>query len=370
MSKTIKNCFYKKLTFENFINAHNRAKKQKMYKNEVLQFDLNLESNIVNLVNNIRNGTFRVGKYHSFKVYEPKERVIHALPYRDRVVHQWYVEEFIKPYILPKFINSTFACLPNRGTHSAALYLQKLMRKYQVNHSDYYILKCDVKKYFYSIDTDILFSILQRFITDKELLKFTHQLLYENRPFETNVGIPIGNYTSQYFANIYLNELDQYIKRTLRIHYYVRYMDDFVLLCENKESAIKLKNIIQDFLGKNLKLELNKKSRYYPCKMGVNFCGYRIFPTHMLLRNSSKKKIHRNVKKWNKKYQEHTLDVAHTMQQFNSWRGHADHCNSYNLKNKMMQKCDFLLNDRAYEHIYNNLLEDIENYNSSCDSSN
>lgn len=370
MPKTIKNIFYDKLTFDNFVSAHNRAKRQKMYKNEVLRFDLNLESNIVNLVNSIKNNTFHVGKYHSFKVYEPKERIIHALPYRDRIVHQWYVEEFVKPYIMPKFISSTFACLPDRGTHKSALCLQKMMRKYQVNHKDYYILKCDIRKYFYSIDTNILFNILKKYISDKALLKFTYQLIFENRPFSTSVGIPIGNYTSQYFANIYLNELDQFIKRTLRIHYYVRYMDDFVLLCENKKSAIKLKETIQDFLAQNLHLELNQKSRYYPCKMGVNFCGYRIFPTHLLLRNSSKKKIHRNIKKWNKKYKEHTLNIFHTMQQFNSWRGHASHCNSYNLEKRMIEKCDFLLNNRASEQMYNNLIEDSQKYHSEEDINN
>lgn len=191
MSKKIKNVFYKNLTFEKFVAAHNRAKKNKMFKNEVLNFDLNLESNIITIIRSIKNNTYKVGQYHSFTVYEPKERIIQSLPYRDRVVHQWYVEEFIKPYIMPKFINTSFACLPNKGTHKAVDSVQKMMRSYSKKYPDYYILKCDIKKYFNSIDTIVLFDILKKYINDKALLNFTHKILFENRPFDTHIGIPI-----------------------------------------------------------------------------------------------------------------------------------------------------------------------------------
>ena len=120
MQKKIKNCFYKKLTFEKLLQAHYRAKKHKTYKAEVIKFELNLENNLINLLNTIKNRKYRVGKYHTFKIYEPKERIIKALPYVDRIVHQWYVEEFIKPFILPKFISNSYACLENKGTHKAA----------------------------------------------------------------------------------------------------------------------------------------------------------------------------------------------------------------------------------------------------------
>lgn len=191
MPKKIRNVFYKNLTFQKFVEAHNRAKKNKMFKNEVLTFDLNLESNIITIIRSIKNNTYKVGQYHSFTVYEPKERIIQSLPYRDRVVHQWYVEEFIKPYIMPKFINTSFACLPNKGTHKAVDSVQEMMRKYSKNYPDYYILKCDIKKYFNSIDSIVLFDILKNYIEDKALLKFTSKILFDNRPFDTNIGIPI-----------------------------------------------------------------------------------------------------------------------------------------------------------------------------------
>lgn len=169
-------------------------------------------------------------------------------------------------------------------------------------------------------------------------------------------GIPIGNYTSQFFANIYLNELDQYVKRVLKIHYYVRYMDDFIILARTKQDCINIKKDITNFLEQTLQLKLNNKSRYYPYKMGVNFCGYRIFTTHLLLRNNSKKKIKKKVSTWNKLYHKNQLDIPKTMQSINAWIGHSSHCNSYNLQNKILQKCDFLLTDKSYEKLEKELI--------------
>lgn len=223
MPKKIKNCFDKNLTFKKLMEVHLRARKHKTYKNEVIKFEINLENNITNLLHNIQNNTYKVGKYFQFKIYEPKERIINALPYQDRIVHQWYVEEFIKPYIVPKFINTSFACLKNRGTHMAVDSVQNQLRIFKRNYGDFWILKCDIKKFFYSIDSCILFEIMKKYIADKKLLSFTHLLIFDNRT--NKIGIPIGNYTSQFFANIYLNELDQFIKNNLHIKYLTRYMD-------------------------------------------------------------------------------------------------------------------------------------------------
>ena len=161
----------------------------------------------------------------------------------------------------------------------------------------------------------------------------------------------------------YLKELDQYVKRVLHIKNYVRYMDDFILLLPDKSSCIKYMDMISKFLNDELHLKLNSKSRYYPNKMGVNFCGYRIFLTHRLLRNSSKKKIKRKVKKWNRLYSNGELDVHHVLQSINSWLGHSSFCNSYTLQKKILGKCNFLLNNSAYMQIYENLLTDIETSN-------
>lgn len=361
MPKKIKNCFYKNLTFQKLMEAHKRARVHKAYKKEIITFEFNLENNITNLLNNIKNKRYRLGKYREFVIYEPKERVIKALPYTDRIVHQWYVEEFIKPYIIPKLISSTYACIKDRGTHKSALQIEKYMRIFKRNYGDFWVLKCDISKFFYSIDPYILFDILKKYIADKALLDFTKLLIFDSRESFGNVGIPIGNYTSQFFANIYLNELDQYIKRTLKIKYYVRYMDDFILLAKTKDECKKLKAIIESFLNSKLHLSLNNKSRYYPYKMGVNFCGYRIFTTHRLLRLGSKKKIKKSVKKWNYLYSNGHLNIYNTMQSLNSWVGHSSHCSSYKLQNKVFNSCNFLLNDKAYSFIEQDLINLIEN---------
>lgn len=178
-----------------------------------------------------------------------------------------------------------------------------------------------------------------------------------------NLGIPIGNYTSQFFANIYLNELDHYVKRDLKVKYYFRYMDDFILLLPTKKECIIAKNRIKKFLHENLKLSLNNKSRYYPYKMGVNFCGYRIFTTHRLLRLNSKKKIKANVKHWNKLFSKNELDINYTLQSLASWMGHSSHCNSFKLQKKILNSCDFLLSDKFYNSREKELIGYIENSN-------
>lgn len=340
MPKLIKNIFYSKITFINFINAHKRASIHKQNKKEVIKFEIDLETNIANLINNIKNDKYCLGKYRVFTVHEPKERTIKSLPYVDRVVHQWYIEEFIKPYMIPRFIKDSYACIEDRGSHKSVYIMQKYMRKKQRENKNYYILKCDIKKFFDSINKNILFEILNKYIKDEYLLKFTRILIFDG---SDETGIPIGNYTSQYFANIYLNELDQYVKHDLKIKYYVRYMDDFVLLLDNKEEAKLLKNNIAEFLNQKLKLTLNAKSRYYPNKMGVDFCGYKIFTTHKLIRTRCKTKMKKLIKKWNIEYRSGQLAKPKVLASINSWGAHIKHSNSYNLKNKILSKIDFNL---------------------------
>lgn len=332
MSITIKKRFYENLTFEKLLEAHYRASKHKRNKKEILEYEMDLETNLVNLESNIRNGGYQLGTYRVFLVYEPKERVIKSLPYVDRIVHQWYIEEFIKPFILPRFILDTYACIPNRGTHKAVDKVQKYMRKKKRENSNYYILKCDIKKFFDSIDKYVLYEIIKKYMKEKELYEFTKKLVFDQ---SGEKGIPIGNYTSQYFANIYLNELDQFIKHQLRVEYYVRYMDDFILLLDSKEEAKQYKKGINIFLKQQLKLELNAKSRYYPSAMGIDFCGYRIYPTHRLIRTRSKIKMKRMICRWKRLNQVGTSNQTMMEASYQSWLGHVKHANCFRLTKKM-----------------------------------
>lgn len=320
MPKTIKKTFNKKLTFIKLIDAHNRAKIGKVNKKEIMLFEQDLETNIINILFELKSNTYKLGKYRSFIIYEPKERLIKSLPYKDRIVHQWYVYEFIKPYILPRLITDTFACIDKRGTHLCVKKTQEYMKKMSIKYNKYYILKCDVKKYFYNINKDILFNIMKKYIRDKKLLNLTKILIYDS---EDPKGIPIGNYTSQYYANIYLNELDHYVKEELKIKYYLRYMDDFVIMLPTKEECKNILRNIKIFLLNTLKLELNNKSRYYPNKFGINFCGYIIHENYILLRDRSKKKIKKENR--NKTFM------------YKRYYGHLKHANCYNFLRKIIK---------------------------------
>lgn len=335
MCKTIKNCYYKNLTFEKLMSAYYRALKNKSNRKDVIKFSIDLETNISNLLNELKYNKYKPGKYRTFIIYEPKERIIKSLPFKDRIVQQWYIEEFIKPYIIPRLIDKTCACIENRGNLYAVNVCQNYMRIMKREYNNYYVLKCDIRKYFYSIDKDILFNIMKKYISDRKLLNLTYIFIYDD---SEKLGIPIGNYTSQFFANIYLNELDIYIKNVLKVKYYIRYMDDFILLCKDKYTCKELKKKINYFVENKLKLSLNSKSRYYPSSMGINFCGYRIFETHKLIRERSKIKIKKNIKKWNKLYFNNILDVKKMILCWNSWRGYANYADSYNFRFKMYNR--------------------------------
>ncbi len=345
MSKTIKKCFYEKLTFEKMIAANNRARIGKVKKKEVTIFEMDLETNIIRIIDEIKSGNYYFGKYRSFFVYEPKERLIKSLPYRDRVVHQWYVEEFIKPYYFKRFISDTYACLDERGTHAAVFAIQKKMRRMKRKYPSYYVLKCDVKKYFYSIDKHILLEILKRDISDQKLIEFSQRILDDGQ----EIGIPIGNFTSQYFANIYLNELDHYIKEELRVENYVRYMDDFVLLLPQKEDARRILLLIKKFLNQHLQLQLNSKSRYFLNENGIDFCGYRIFETHILLRKRFKKKMRKKFKLWKNLLNQNKFIYSKFLLSVNSCKGHASHCNSYHFMKKFDKEVDHLIPKEEYQ---------------------
>lgn len=338
LPKIKKNFFDDSLTFEKMYDAFIRARENKSNKSDVMFFEEKTEENIVKLIKELQSGTYRIGKYTEFYVYKPKKRVIKTLPFRDRVVHQWYVYEFIIPKIVPIFIQDSNACIKTRGTHNAVRTVGKYMRRARKHFGDYYVLKMDIRKYFYTIDPNILMSILKKYFGDKKFLDLSEKLIFEKG---VDKGIPIGNYTSQYFANLYLHELDNYIKHELKVKYYVRFMDDFVLLVENKEVAKEIYIKIEKFLETNLKLELNPKSKYYPYKMGIDFCGYRIFHTHKLVRNRSKKNMLKKIKLWNKLHRENNLDYEAVKKSIKSWKGHIKHANSYNLESIYLEKIEF-----------------------------
>ena len=294
MPKTIRNEFDKKLSYENLLKAHKLSRKGKGYREEVILFNLKQEEYAMWLYEKLNNMTYKHGKYTTFYIYEPKLRKIEKSRYIDRIVHRWVVDNFLIPHFVPTFINTTYACLKDRGMHRACLYLQKAMLHCERKWDNYYILKMDVKKYFQNIDKEILYEILKRKIYDKKLLWLLKEIIYSN---EGEKGLPIGNYTSQMFANIYLNEMDQYIKHELHCKYAFRYMDDAVILLKTKEEAKDALEKITIFLIDKLELELNSKTQIFKNTQGVNFCGYKINEYRLKIRTKGKKKLKKKVKK-------------------------------------------------------------------------
>lgn len=330
--KSIKTKLVNKLKFNLFLDAYDRSRKGKNLKQDVLEFNINLETNIINLIDEIYNDNYQLGKYKEFIITDPKIRTIRCLPFRDRVVHQWYVNEFLKPYYTKNFIYDSYACIEGKGTHKAVKRLQRFMNKVDDN---YYVIKFDIKKFFDNIDKEILFNILKRRIKDKYLLKFTYKMIYNNNYYN---GIFIGNYTSQWFANIYLNELDHYIKEVLCIKYYLRYMDDFILLVPNKLIAKQLYNKIEVFINSKLHLELNKKSRYSPIKYGCDFCGYIVYKDYIKVRKRIKKNIRNSIKKWNYLYLNHKFNYNKFILSYNSFISVLKHANTINYIKNINEK--------------------------------
>ena len=293
MPKTIRNVYCKNLTYEKLLKAHLDARKGKGSRKEIILFNLKQEDYIKYLLEKLENKTYKHGGYTVFYVTEPKLRKIEKSKYMDRIVHRWLVDNILKPYFIPRFIQTTYACIEGRGMHKACLDMQKMMKHCTRIWNNYYILKMDIAKYFDNIDKKILLDILEKRIKDKDVMWLINEILYANK---REKGLEIGNYTSQMFANIYLNEYDWYVKRELNIKYFSRYMDDSIILVKTKQEAIQALENIKRFLKENLHLELNSKTQIFKSLQGVNYCGYKINEYRLKIRDKGKKKLKKKIK--------------------------------------------------------------------------
>lgn len=201
MAKTIRKQFNKYLTYENLMNAHRLSRRGKTYKKDIILFDLKKEEYIDWLLQQLKTGQYQHGGYRIFTITEPKKRIIQSSRYIDRIVHRWVVDSFLKSYFETQFISTTYACIKNKGMHRATIDVQKVMKHCKNTWGEYYILKMDVAKFFQNINKDILFNILKRKIKDVQLLDLMKKIIYSTKEKK---GLPIGNYTSQTLANIYL----------------------------------------------------------------------------------------------------------------------------------------------------------------------
>ena len=332
MPKTIRKQYDKCLSYENLMKAHLESRKGKSLRKEIILFNLKQEEYIMWLYEQLKNGTYRHSGYTAFYITEPKLRRIEKSIYLDRIVHRWYVDNFMKEYFIKSFINTSYACLEDKGMHKACLDVQNTMKHCKRIWNNYYIIKMDVAKYFQNIDKDILYKILQRKIKDKKLLWLTKEILYSNGEEK---GLPIGNYTSQTFANVYLNEVDQYAKHKLKLKYYFRYMDDILAIVKTKREAIQKLELIRAFLREQLKLELNSKTQIFKNTQGVNFCGYKINEYRLKIRTKGKRKLKDKVKKLKYEIRTNKLKTQEAYRFLAGHFGYIDIANVKNLKEKI-----------------------------------
>lgn len=329
MPKTLRNKFDECLTYENLMKAHKRSSTNKNCRRDVITFNLKKEAYIQYLYEDLKNQTYKHGSYSIFYVHEPKLRKVQKSRYIDRVVHRWVVDNFLAPTYLPQFVATSYACIPDKGMHRASLAVKEAMLHCKRTWGDYYIIKMDVKKYFQSINREVLRNILARKIKDKKLMWLIDEIISSS---EGEIGIPIGNYTSQIFANIYLNEVDQYIKHELKVKYYYRYMDDSIVLVKTKEEAKEVLTKIIEYLRNNLKLELNSKTQIFKSKQGVNFCGYKINEYRMKLRERGKKKLKKKIKNLKKQIKEGQMTSKEARKYLCGHMGYIQYANIHKLK--------------------------------------
>ena len=271
---------YEKIyNFENLYKAHKAARRGKRDQREVIDFELNLGSNLAELSDSLKNKTYEMSDYYSFYVFDPKIRKIHALHYVDRVVQHCICDEVLAPILDKKLIYDNAACRFGKGTHFAIRRVNGFLKAHYNRYGpDGYFLKCDIRKFFDNIDHDILKQELTRAFTDKDLLDLLFQIIdsFENVPGK---GLPMGNQTSQWFAIYYLNRFDRLIKEKLKIKHYSRYMDDCVLIHPDKDYLKYCLERMKEFLQDELKLEFNEKTQIFPIRNGVDYLGWHFYLT-------------------------------------------------------------------------------------------
>jgi len=332
---------YEKLvSLENLLRAWQKFKIGKNRKRDVMAFERRLEDSLFALYQELKEKTYRHGGYEYFSITDPKKCSIHKAKVRDRIVHQ-AVFDYLSKIYESVFSENSFSSRKEKGTHRAMKKLAEFANEiHRKNRGLCFAIKGDVRKYFDSVDHNILLEILREKIKNDEIFRLLEKII---RGFQgkTGKGMPLGNITSQIFANIYLNELDEFCEKRLRLKYYLRYNDDFVILDADKEKLRKIAKIIRIFVKDRLCLDIPKeKTVFRKLKWGIDFCGYIILPKSVLLRQKTKKRMLKNISVFRDRIRAGEASRADFSKTADSYFGLLKHCNSYNLKEKI--KCQFI----------------------------
>ncbi len=344
---TYKNLYTKIITWENLLLAAKKAQKGKRMLAYVAYFNNNLENELLQLQKQLENKTYKPGSYSEHYIYEPKKRMISAAPYRDRVVHHALCN-IIEPIFEKTFVFDNYANRKYKGTHAAVDRYREFAKKYT------YVFKADIRKFFPSIVHTILKNEIRKKIACPNTL-WLIDLIIDNSNLQEPVfwnfptddlftyanmrlGLPMGNLTSQFFANIYLNAFDHFVKENLKAKAYIRYVDDFVLFSNNKTELQHWKMQIISYLEKyRLKLHPTK-NRIYQTADGVQFLGFRIFPAFILLGKESKLRAIRRLTKKYYRFNAGKITISQFHSSANSWCAHAKNADTFRLRTKILSK--------------------------------
>jgi retron-type reverse transcriptase len=292
------------ISVENLLEAWKEFVKGKRKRTDVQEFERHLMRNVLELHRELVAGTYQHGTYEHFKISDPKPRAIHKAAVRDRLLHH-ALYRILYPFFDRMFISDSYSCRKEKGTHRAMNRFRTFARRVSKNDTrTCWVLKCDIRKFFASIDQEILVRIVDAYIPDKRVCALTKNIVgsFCATPGVAQTGLPLGNLTSQLLVNIYMNEFDQFVKRKLKARYYIRYSDDFVFLSSNREWLVSLLPLIHEFLNERLTLELHPhKVSIHTLASGVDFLGWIHFPDHRVLRTATKKRMFRRIKETNRK---------------------------------------------------------------------
>ncbi len=318
-------------------------KNGKSKKYDVMEFERHLEDNIFKLHSELYDLTYRHEPYVRFHIYDPKHRIIDKAEVKDRLIHHIVFKELYRTFN-PIFIYHSYSSRDNKGTHLAVKNLSNVLRKVSQNYTQTaYVLKGDIKKFFHSISHRKLFDMIKNRIHDRRFLWLIQQIISsfsvnDMDGFSKERGLPIGNLTSQIFANIFLDKFDWFVKKQLKIKYYFRYADDFAIVSQDQKYLECLVVLIKDFLNKKLDLELHpQKVEIKKFSQGIDFLGYVVLPYYITLRTKSKKKMFSKIKENKIKLNQGLVSRDFFDQSMQSYYGMLKHCKSHKLK-KRLQK--------------------------------
>ena len=317
------NLFDQVVAFSNLLDVTRKAQRGKRDRRDVARFLFHLEPELFQLQDELRAGTYRMQPYRPMVIYEPKERHISVAAFRDRVVHH-AICNVLDPIFEACLVHDTYACRRGKGTHAAVKRAQTFARRLP------YVLKCDIRKYFESIDHTVLKALLRRKLKDQRLLLLLDQIIAHPIPAGVSGrGVPIGNLTSQYFANFYLGELDHFVKERLRIKGYVRYMDDVLVFAASKPELHEILAAIRTYVQHALRLELKEEAlRLMPVTQGIPFLGFRIFPGMVRLQRKQWGRFKRKVREREAQFRRGEIDEETLGRSVASLIGHTLHADT------------------------------------------